>query len=114
MDSRHPEAASAEVIDYMSLRAAATANMQSNKDSSKLPSEEKGIRLKDNTTPLSTVLLRADAQLGVLKKIGRLSPPIHSSRNGLLPTCRLCASFPEARAGCASRDPAAFIVSSSL
>ena len=69
MDSRHPEAASAEVIDYMSLRAAATANMQSNKDSSKLPSEEKGIRLKDNTTPLSTVLLRADAQLGVLKKI---------------------------------------------
>ena len=66
MDSRYPEAASAEVIDYMSLRAAATANMQSNKDSSKLPSEEKGIRLKDNTTPLSTVPLGGTSRNGNL------------------------------------------------
>ena len=44
------------------------------------PSEEKGIQLKDNTSTLSAVLLRADSQLGVVKKIGRLSPPIHSSR----------------------------------
>src|SRR5664280_277247 len=43
------------------------------------PSEEKGIQLKDNTSTLSAVLLRADSQLGVVKKIGRLSPPYRDS-----------------------------------
>ncbi len=40
MDSKHPEPAGAELIDYMTLRAAAVAN-HSNQDSLKLPSEEK-------------------------------------------------------------------------
>ena len=41
MDSKYPEAAAAELIDYMTLRAAAVANLRSNQDSIKLPSEEK-------------------------------------------------------------------------
>jgi hypothetical protein len=41
MDSKYPEAAGAELIDYMTLRAAAVANLHSNRDSIKLPSEEK-------------------------------------------------------------------------
>jgi hypothetical protein len=41
MDSKYPEAAGAELIDYMTLRAAAVANLRSNQDSIKLPSEEK-------------------------------------------------------------------------
>jgi hypothetical protein len=41
MDSRYPQAAGAELIDYMALRAAEVANLHSNQDSIKLPSEEK-------------------------------------------------------------------------
>jgi hypothetical protein len=41
MDSKYPEAAKAELIDYMTLRAAAVANLHSNRDSIKLRSEEK-------------------------------------------------------------------------
>jgi hypothetical protein len=41
MDSKYPEAAGAELIDCMTLRAAAVANLRSNQDSIKLPSEEK-------------------------------------------------------------------------
>jgi hypothetical protein len=41
MDSKYPEAAGAELIGYMSLRATAKATLQSNKDSSKLASEER-------------------------------------------------------------------------
>ena len=35
------KAAGAELIDYMTLRAAEVANLHSNQDSIKLPSEEK-------------------------------------------------------------------------
>jgi hypothetical protein len=41
MDSKYPEARWAELIDYMTLRAAAVANLYSNRDSIKLSSEEK-------------------------------------------------------------------------
>jgi hypothetical protein len=41
MDSKYPEAAGAELIDYMTLRAAAVANLRSNQDSIKLPSEQR-------------------------------------------------------------------------
>jgi hypothetical protein len=41
MDSKYPETAGAELIDSMTLRAAAVANLRSNQDSIKLPSEEK-------------------------------------------------------------------------
>jgi hypothetical protein len=41
MDSWHPETAGAELIDYMTLRAAAIANLYSNLNSIKLPPEEK-------------------------------------------------------------------------
>jgi hypothetical protein len=63
MDSKYPEAAGAELIDYMTLRAAAVANLQSNHDSIKLPSEEKGIQLKNNTASLSRALRRAIPKL---------------------------------------------------
>ena len=46
-------------------------------------SEETGIQLKDNTSTLSAMLLRAVSQLGVLEKIGRLSPPLLSLTLGL-------------------------------
>jgi hypothetical protein len=41
MDSKYPEAAGAELIDYRTARAAAVANLRSNQDSIKLPSEER-------------------------------------------------------------------------
>jgi hypothetical protein len=41
MDSKHPEPAGAELIDSITLCAAAVANLHSNPDSLKLPSEEK-------------------------------------------------------------------------
>jgi hypothetical protein len=37
----YSEVAGAELIDYMTLRAAAVANLHSSRDSIKLPSEEK-------------------------------------------------------------------------
>jgi hypothetical protein len=40
MDSKYPEATGTEVVAYVRLRAAAIANLQSHKDSSKLPPEE--------------------------------------------------------------------------
>jgi hypothetical protein len=38
---RYPETAGAELIDYMTLRAAAITNLHSNQNSIKLPPEEK-------------------------------------------------------------------------
>jgi hypothetical protein len=53
----------AKLIDYMTVSGAAVANLHSNHDSIKLPSEEEGIQLKNNTASLSRALLRAIPKL---------------------------------------------------
>jgi len=53
----------AELIDYMTVRGAAVANLHSNHDSIKLSSEEEGIQLKNNTASLSRALRRAIPKL---------------------------------------------------
>jgi len=61
MDSWHPETAGAELIDYMTLRAAAIANLYSNQNSIKLPPEKNPA--KNNTASLSGALRRAIPKL---------------------------------------------------
>jgi hypothetical protein len=54
----------------MTVRAAALANLHSNHDSIKIPSEEKGIQLKNNTASLSRRYVELFQNYAV-KKFGR-------------------------------------------
>jgi hypothetical protein len=75
----YPEAAGTELIDYMTLRAAAIANLHSNRDSIKLPPEEKESGRKI-ILRLSHARYLELFQNYAVKKIGRLSQPLHFLR----------------------------------
>jgi len=94
MDSRYQEAAGAELIDYMTLRAAAVANLHSNQDSIKLPSEE-----KESSWKIILCLCHARYvelfQNSAVKKFGRLSPPMRSLKTDRsLKAPKICRGLP--------------------